>query len=119
MIVLGVAGPNLGALGIKGNSEVTARLGLLGGTSVIYDGLMILIATMREVHSHDVHPSLAELIDGLDRVRLGPDSADDGGSTICLGRSEGGIQVGEPFDSAPHGEVIEGVDHDDGVTMQF
>lgn len=84
-------------------------MGLLGGTGVIDDGLVVLITAMGEIHSDHVHPSIAELVDSLDGVRLGPDGADDRGPSIRLSWGVRGVEVSEPFDSAPHGEMIEGV----------
>jgi hypothetical protein len=43
---------------------------------------------MGEVHANNVEASSAELVDGLDRVCLGPDGADNGGSAVVLCRLE-------------------------------
>jgi hypothetical protein len=45
-VVLGVAGTDLGALGVEGDGDLTARLGLLGGAGVVNDGLVILVAAV-------------------------------------------------------------------------
>lgn len=77
---------------------------------------MVLVAAVGEVHAHHVEASLAELVDGLNRVRLGANGADDGGAAEVAGRLERGIELREPFDLAPQVEVVEScVDHVEGL----
>jgi hypothetical protein len=45
-VVLGVAGTDLGALGVEGDGDLTAGLGLLGAAGVVNDGLVILVAAV-------------------------------------------------------------------------
>ena len=64
---------------------------------------------MGEVHANDVKTGGAQLVDGLDGVGLGANSADDGGPTQVPLGGVGGVKVSEPFDLATCGEVVEGV----------
>lgn len=63
-------------------------------------------STYREVHADDVQARLAEAVDGLDRVGLGSDGADDGGAAEVPLRLDGGVEVGEPGDGAANFEMI-------------
>src|SRR4051794_39929504 len=99
-VALGVAGADLGALGVAGSGNLAAGLGLLGGARVVNDGLVVLVAAVREVHAHDVEAGGAELVDGLGRVGLGADGADDGRAAVVLLGLEGRVELGQPVDPA-------------------
>lgn len=45
-VVLGLTGADLGALGVEGDGDLTAGLGLFGGAGVVNDGLVILVAAV-------------------------------------------------------------------------
>lgn len=70
---------------------------------------------MGEVHANNIETGGAELVDGLDRVGLGADRADDGGAAVVALRSVVGIQVGEPGNAAAGIEVLLGVGSHDAV----
>ena len=91
-----VASSDLRALGVKGNGNRTTALDLLSLAGVVDDGLVVLVRPVGEVHANDIEAGLAELVDGLDRVRLGANGADDGGPTVVLGGLEFGVELGEP-----------------------
>lgn len=72
---------------------------------------MILVASMGEVHAHNIQASLAQLVDRLDRVRLGPDGADDRRpAEVPLGL-ERRIKLGQPCDLAAKVQVVESGRH--------
>lgn len=52
--------------------------------------------TYGEVHANNVETGLAEGVDGLNRVGLGADGADDGRAAVVLLGLVGGVEVGEP-----------------------
>jgi len=60
-----------------------------------------------EVHANDIETDLAEGVDLLGRVGLGADGADDGGSSVLLGRCVLSVELAEPLDPGPAGvEVV-------------
>lgn len=95
-IVNRVSGSDLRALGIKSNGNGATKLGLLGLASIVNDGLVVFVGAVGEVHTNDIETSLAELVDGCDRVGLGANGADDGGSTIVLGGLDLSVELREP-----------------------
>jgi hypothetical protein len=70
LIVGGVASADLRALGVEGDGNGTASLGLLGLAGVVDDGLVVLVAAVGEVHANDVHAGSAEHVHLLGRVGL-------------------------------------------------
>jgi hypothetical protein len=67
---------------------------------------VVFVAAVGKVHAHHVQTSIAELVDGLDRVCLWADGADDGSpAQVPLGL-QGSVELGEPVNSAQV-EVIE------------
>lgn len=75
---------------------------------------------MREVHADNVQTGGSQLVDGLDRVRLGADGADDRGSTqVPLGvvfRVEGG----QPLKLTTGRHVVEGIcSHGSGTVVSW
>lgn len=126
-VVLGVAGADLGALGVEGDGDLTAGLGLLGGAGIVNDGLVVLVAAVLlvdtmladgrqtgrgsgvahgEVHAHDVQTGLAQSVDGLNRVGLGTDGADDGRAAVVLLGLVGSVEAGEPGDLSAYIKVV-------------
>lgn len=83
-IVCCVTGSDLGALGVQSDGDLTAGLGLLGGASIVNDGLVVLVLAVGEVHANNIEAGGSQLVDGLDRVGLGTDCADDGCSSEVL-----------------------------------
>jgi hypothetical protein len=69
---------------------------------------VILVAAVGKVHAHNIEASLTEFVDGLDRVRLGANRADDGSPTEVTRGLESSIELGKPVDSAAELKVIEG-----------
>ena len=61
-------------------------------------GLVIFVGAMGEVHANYIKTSGSKLVNCLDRVRLGTDRADDGGTTVIFGRLEFGVKLAEPLD---------------------
>lgn len=51
---------------------------------------------MGEVHADNVKTGISELVDGLNRVGLGANGADDGGAAIVALRSESSVEGGKP-----------------------
>lgn len=78
---------------------------------------MVFVATVREVHPHHVQARLAQLVDGLDRVGLGADGADDGSPAQVALRLVGCVELGEPFDLAAELEVVERSRHCEGLPV--
>ncbi|KAI6755395.1 hypothetical protein HG531_004501 [Fusarium graminearum] len=72
---------DLGTLGVEGNGDVAASVGGLGLTSMVNDGLVT---------------GISELVDGLDRVGLGANGADDGRAAVVALRSESGVEGSKP-----------------------
>lgn len=54
LLVLGDTGSDLGTLGVKSNGQGSALELLLGLSGVLNDGLVVLVRTVREVHSDNV-----------------------------------------------------------------
>jgi hypothetical protein len=71
LIVGGVASADLRALGVEGDGNGTASLGALSLAGVVDDGLVVLVAAVREVHADNVHAGGAEHVHLLGRVGLG------------------------------------------------
>jgi len=69
---------------------------------------VVFIAAVGKVHAHNVQSSIAELVDGLDRVGLGSDGADDGSPAKVAGGLVSSVELGKPVDSATEVEMIEG-----------
>ena len=67
---------------------------------------VILVAAVREVHANDVETIVAELVDGLDRVGLGANGADNRGTAELASRLELSVELGEPLDLASKVEVV-------------
>ena len=93
-----VASSDLWPLGVKSNSNLTPLLNLLCFAGMIDDGLVVFIGSVGKVHADDIEAGFAELVDGLDRICLGTDCADDRGSAVIFCGLEFGIQLGEPTD---------------------
>lgn len=91
-----VAGSNLRALGVESNGDRTAGVSGDGLTGIVNDGLVVLVGAMGEVHANDVETGIAETVDGLDRVGLGANGADDGGATVVLLGAVGSVERREP-----------------------
>lgn len=51
---------------------------------------------MGEVHADNVETGIAQLVDGLDRVGLGANGADDGRAAVVVLRAVGGVERGKP-----------------------
>lgn len=68
---------------------------------------MVLVAAMGKVHAHNVQASLAELVNGLNRVGLGTDGADDGSPAQVALRLVGRVKLCQPFDLAAERQVVE------------
>ena len=60
---------------------------------------------MRKVHSNNVQTGFPKHIDLFDRVGLGANRSDDGGSTIIFRRSILGVEAGKPLVPRPGIEV--------------
>lgn len=76
---------------------------------------MVLVGAVGEVHAHDVKTGQAQLVDGLDRVGLGANGADDGGAAqVALGLV-GSVERGQPGDLAAQLEVLLGRGGHDAV----
>lgn len=71
LVVWSVSGADLGTLGVEGDGDRAAFLGGLGLAGVVNDGLVVLVAAVREVHADDLQTSSAEHVDLLGRVGLG------------------------------------------------
>lgn len=107
-VTLSVTGSDLRALGIKSNGDLAAGLGSLGLAGIVDDRLVVLVRTVGEVHTDNVETSSSQLVDGLNRVRVGANCADDGGSSeVSLG-GVGGIEGSQPLDAAIVGQVVGG-----------
>jgi len=79
---------------------------------------VVLVAAMGEVHANNVQPNITKLVDGLNRVRLGANRADDRRAAEVTGRREGSIELGEPVDSAAELEMVKGCGcHSDTVSV--
>lgn len=64
---------------------------------------------MGEVHADNVQTSRSQLVDGLDGVRLGANSADDGGSAQVLLGVVFSVEGGQPLDLAVGRHMVEGI----------
>lgn len=51
---------------------------------------------MRKVHANNIKTGISELVDGLDRVGLGANGADDGRAAVVALRSESGVEGSKP-----------------------
>lgn len=79
---------------------------------------MILVAAVREVHASDVETMIAELVDGLDRVGLGADGADDGSTAELASGLELSVELREPLNLASKAEVVKrSSGHSDGLCV--
>jgi hypothetical protein len=92
LVTLGVTSSDLGALGVQSNGNLASGLNLLCLASIVDDGLMILVRAVGEVHAHNVETRFSQPVDGLDRVGLGSNGADDGGTTIVALGLVGSVQ---------------------------
>ncbi len=54
LIIRRIARPDFGTLGIQRNSHRSTKLLLFSFPGIVYDGLMVLVGAMGEVHAHDV-----------------------------------------------------------------
>ena len=72
---------------------------------------------MGEVHTNDIETGGSQLVDGLNRVGLGTNSADDGGTTVIVLGGVCGIEGGEPFYLTTQVEVVEGICSDRLVAL--
>jgi hypothetical protein len=112
LVTNSVTGTDLRALGIQSNGNLPTLLNLLSLAGIVDNGLVVFVGAVGEVHANNVKTGSAELVDGLDRVCLGADCADDGGAAVVLGWLELGVQLGEPFDLSRAGaEVVKGGRH--------
>lgn len=100
-VVLHQTSPNLRTLSVESDGNGSAR-GALGGsgTSIVNDRLVVLIRTMRKVHSNwqplawtnvckiniltDVHARISELHKRLDVVGFGTNGSNDGSLRIQM-----------------------------------
>lgn len=80
---------------------------------------MILIAAVGKVHAHNIETRFAELVDGLNRVRLGTDCANDGSTTEVARGLESSIKLGKPVDSAAELKMIKGRGRHPDSTRRF
>ena len=71
LVVDGVASADLRALGVEGDGNGAAGLGGLCLAGVVDDGLVVLVATVGEVHADNVHAGSAEHVHLLGAVGLG------------------------------------------------
>lgn len=99
-IVNGVTGSDLGALGVESNGAGTAGVSGDGLAGIVNDGLVVLVGAVGEVHANDVEAGIAEAVDGLDRVGLGANGADDGGATVVVLGAVGGVEGRQPGEAA-------------------
>ena len=78
-------------------------------SSVAMEGgrTVVLIAAVGEVHADDVQADITELVDGLHRVGLGANGADDGSPAEDALGLEGSVEMGQPVDPAAIVEVVE------------
>lgn len=83
-------------------------MGSLGGAHIVNDRLVVLVAAVGEVHAGHVQAGITQLVDGLDRVGLGADGADDGGAAEVAGRRELRLERGQPIDAAADIQVVLG-----------
>lgn len=75
---------------------------------------MIFVRAVGEVHADDIETSLAESIDLLGGIGLGPDCADNGGAAVLLGRMILSVELREPLNARAAGvQVVESVGHGD------
>lgn len=95
-IVLGVAGTDLRALGVESNGAGTAGVSGDGLAGIVNYGLVVLVGAVGEVHANDVETGIAETVDGLDRVGLGANGADDGGTAVVVLGAVGRVEGGQP-----------------------
>ena len=93
-----VTSSDLRTLRIQSNRDLTTRLNLLRLAGIVNDRLVVAVFAVGEVHSDDVEAILSELVDRLNRVRLGTNCADDRGTTIVLGRPVFRIEGSKPSD---------------------
>ena len=77
---------NVSIIGSVASSDF--RTLLLNLARMINYRLVVFVRAMGEVHADKIETGSSELVDGIDRVRLGADSADDGGPTVILDRLE-------------------------------
>ena len=75
---------------------MTSLLDFLRFAGMVDDRLMVFVGTVGEVHADDIETSLAKLVDSLDRVCLGTNCTDDGGTAVVLSRLELGVELREP-----------------------
>lgn len=83
-------------------------LDLLSGAGVVNDGLVVLVRAVGEVHADDVETGITQTVDGLDRVGLGANGADNGGTAVVARGSVCGVQRGKPRDLTAELEVFLG-----------
>lgn len=108
LIAGGVAGTDLGALGVEGNGDGSSRVDVNGSAHIVNDRLVVLVAAVGEVHTGHVQAGITKLVEGLDRVGLGADGADDGSAAKVAGRGEGCVEGGQPIDAATDFQVLLG-----------
>lgn len=85
------SGSDLGSLGVKGEGERSSvGVGLDGGSDVVDDRLVVLVRSVREVHSDNVHSSLSQVLESFRRVDLGSDRGNDRGLKDYRTKSGGG-----------------------------
>ena len=116
LITLCVSCSDLGTLGVKGNSNLTTLLSLDGGTGIVNDRLVVFVGTVGKVHADNIKSGGAQLVDGLDRVGLGANGADDGGTAEVLLRAESCVERSEPGNLAAQLEVLFGSGSHDAVS---
>ena len=68
---------------------------------------MVFVAAMGEVHPHHVEASITKLVDGLNRVGLGADGADDGSPTQVASGLEFSVERRQPVNPAAQRQVLE------------
>lgn len=67
---------------------------------------------MGKVHADNIETGTTEVVDGLDRVCLRTDSADNGGPAHVVLGCIGSIKSGEPLDLVAKVKMVEGVGRD-------
>lgn len=105
-VILCVTSSDLGTLGVQSNGYLTTGLGLLGGPGIVNDGLVVFVLAVREVHADNVKAGGSQLVDSLDRVRLGSNCADDGCSSEVLLGGVCCVETSQPLDAAIARHVV-------------
>lgn len=84
--------------GIQGNGKRSPFYSSFRSSSIVNDGLVIGVLSVRKVHPDDIHASSSELVHHLRTVCLWADCADDGGSSPVSWWMILGIERAHPLD---------------------